>query len=240
MDVGTHGTRAAVESMEKRGRFAGNSTDEPLIVHRDNVFKDEVGFDLCSYPAGMKPFDITKPPEQCINFSNDSSALFPVKMFIYVLWVREIRKRNHAGDAKAVAKIIDLIPQLEAFFVRFDQCCRSKQDIIIAHALDTYLAHLRQVKSDSESQALKMNVRVTELGASIPPNWDNWMQRVFIQILEKVWTSIERDSIELIAESHAAFNWLMHLTYEMRKVRPTQLIHADFGGHTFVGHPLQV
>jgi hypothetical protein len=182
----------------------------------------------------MQCFDLEKPPKDCIGFINDNPDSLPVKMYLYVYRVHMLHRRNLPGDAAAIYKIRKLIPQVRDFLIRFDQLEAFKQDKVIDHGLKIYITHLRQLKAESEKQALAENIEIKELGATIPPNWDNWIQTFFIRILNVVWDSIDEDSIELIKEPHAAANWLMWLSPEMQQLKPRQVVLVDFGGHTLV------
>jgi hypothetical protein len=208
------------------------------FVERDDLDIGKESFEDSDCPAAGQFFSIHKRPEDCIGFISDRPGQFPVKIYPYIVRALKLRERGHPDDLEAVEEFAETIPQLGAFLSTFDRQESDKvRERVVDHGLAIYTSHLQQLKRKAEEQARQEGIRITALGATFPSNWDNWTQKWFIEILNLVWgDSVQPDAIELIQESHAAAHWLMYLNKYMRRKRPTQVVLADFGGHTFVSH----
>ncbi|KAL2205824.1 hypothetical protein CC79DRAFT_1369273 [Sarocladium strictum] len=227
-DAGTRSSRLAFAPLKQDRQ----NLEIPYLVQRKGAGKQN--FEDSDFPGAMHPFAVDKQSEDCTGFIGDEPDQFPLKIYPYIMRARKLRQRGLPNDLKAVKHFKKIIPQLRMFLQKLDTLGPSAQERVMDHGLAIYISHLRHLRVVAEAQALRQNIRITVLGATFPSNWDNWTQKWFIEILELVWgDSIKSDDIHLIQESHAAANWLMHLTPEMRNARPTQIILADFGGHTF-------
>lgn len=228
-DSGTRGSRLAFAPLQQERQ----NLEVPYLVQRESAGKQT--FEDSDFPSAMQPFALDKQPEDCNRFISDDPDQFPLKIYPYIVRALKLRHRGLPKDLKAVKHFMKIIPQLRMFLQKLDTLRSSDQERVMDHGLAIYISHLKHLRAVAEEQALRQKIRIAVLGATFPSNWDNWTQKWFIEILELVWgDSIKSDDIHLIQESHAAANWLMHLTPDMRNARPKQIILADFGGHTFV------
>lgn len=193
-------------------------------------------FEAGDFASAANFFDVDKPPLDCIGYIGDDPDQTPVKMNMYIARIVKLRQRGNPEDLQNVAVYRDRMPQLDRFFYRFDRLDNHMQRRVLSHAQSIFLAHLGQIRSESEITAELKKVKITRLAATIPPNWDVWTQRFYVLLLAKVWDNLDVEDIHLLHESEAIGHWLLCLDPKTQALRPRQLIVADFGGHTLVCH----
>lgn len=135
-----------------------------------------------------------------------------------------------------VAGYRKLIPQLDRFFERFDNLANDDaRRRVLAHAQNIFLALLRLIKEQSDRLAHFKQATITELAVTIPPNWDQWTQHLYVLLLNRIWDNLGPSAITIIYESEAIGHWLLSPDQAITQMeRPKRCILGDFGGHILV------
>ncbi|KAK5994488.1 hypothetical protein PT974_04965 [Cladobotryum mycophilum] len=213
LDVGMTATRASFVSLDWKGR-----TDvAPVIVSPEIPGED--ASNSCDFPSLALPFRLGEPPEACLAYATNTHDLtLPLKMYCYF-----IRACQHYedGDEKTLRAIRRRIPQLDTFWRHYEQCNEIQQTSITSHLQKIFKAHLKMVKDTSDLRASNKGLRITRLAITIPPNWDHWLEEMYIY------------PEGMVYESEAVGHWFLRLdTYKRERERIERFILGDFGGHT--------
>jgi hypothetical protein len=155
-------------------------------------------------------------------------------MYPYIARIKVMRARGRDSDRVLEEGYRRKIPQLNRFVRRFDNLIPKMQDRVMAHARRVFLAHLGLVQSRSETLAESRGYTITQVVATIPPNWDRWTQHFYVDLLRHTWNMLRSTDITLLYESEAIGHWLLCMDQKTQNEKPKRLIMADFGGHTLV------
>jgi hypothetical protein len=240
LDLGTTATRASLASPD-----CNNNNKHPDIVSRPDNLEHRERYGDGDFPSAADFFAVNKAPKLCIGYIGDDPDQTPIKIYPYICRITAMRNRRSYED-KNKAKVSDedkefenkyrsMIPQLERFFDRFDALDKDAQSGVMKHARKVLLAHLGLIRWKSDLRAASRGWKVTQVVATIPPNWDRWTQHLYIRVLKRVWKHLgSEEAITLLHESEAIGHWLLGFDERTREKRPKRLILADFGGHTLV------
>lgn len=215
-----------------KDEWKGQDDRSPIIIVRPGIRKAPDQFRDCDMPATAFPFDTNKKPEDCLGFATDTRRdQLPLKMFMYFQRAQTLREKNQTKDLK---KILKTIPQVDEFWQTYIQQPPAAQTRIANHLENIFIAHLEMVRHQSETTAKKHGVRISKIAATIPPNWDKWMQDKYVDLLSSVMGIHEHD-ITTVFESEAICHFLLRLnTVIKQSSQVNRVILADFGGHTLV------
>lgn len=212
--------------------WRGQDDRPPIIVVRPNRSEYTAQFKDCDMPATAFPFDTRKKPEDCLGYATESRRQqLPLKMFMYFQRAKDLHDKNQMENFN---KVLDSIPQVAEFWKEYAQQTKENQAKIARHLEAIFIAHLHIVRRQSEDKAKTNNMEIKKIAATIPPNWDSYMQVKYVQLLAQV-MKIHEDNITILSESEAICHYLLRLNKATkRQDKGYRVIVADFGGHTLV------
>lgn len=226
--MGMTATRASFMRVD----WKGVKNMDPIVVPRDSshLARDQYyGGDI---PATAYPFRVTEKPEDCLDYTADTHAVsFPLKMYPYFKRSREYLRAKEMNKVNTIRKTI---PQIDDLYKRLEGGDAEFQEQVENHLGKIFCCHLRKVREQSKRKARTKTMQIVKLAVTIPPNWDAYLQTIYVDLLSEVWEEIHPDDITIIHESDAAAHWVFWSDQRWQESTTRQILIADFGGHTLV------
>lgn len=204
----------------------------PVCVGRPNNASGTNHHFLSDFASTASPLPLTRSIEKCLCYATESTGLsVPLKMLFYlkrfISFVRE-------GEHELAESISRTIPQIKELWKHLEKEKGRYQDRFVVRMEQIFLHHMRVVRNTTEEKAVLNGMRITKLAVTLPSNWDATLQKMYIELLHKVWDNISRDDVVTVWESEAVGHWLLRLDTNWRGNQVKRVIVADFGGHTLV------
>ena len=209
-----------------------------VVKHRDDRRAPCLHYADYEFPALMFPFKTDAPEDELLSYTGQGNHFaIPVKMFFYVMWMVELA---NMGKQKELDDITKAVIQLQMFWKLFEDCTRERQDEILQHMKRAYWSHLNLLWKESKKFSDEQGMRISKVALTVPPNWDEWMCRGYVEKVNEIWSTVESNQIFLFSEANAVGHYLI---WDQRKrlldPMPDSILLGDFGGHTFVRAPVR-
>lgn len=145
-----------------------------------------------------------------------------------------LTRAGRQGHDKIVKGFCKEIPQLGAFYTKFQSLEIDEQELVIHRSCKVFAALLQHIARYAERQAHQAGIKLERIALTIPSNWDNWTQKFALKMIAKVWPTVKDCNIHVVYEAEAVGHYLFRLLDIRAKKHPLRVLIVDWGGHTLV------
>lgn len=175
--------------------------------------------------------------EECIHSDDDgdlSSGVISARFLFLTIRIIELQRRGLRKDIEVVDQYLQDIPQLAAFFQRYNQLSSEQQGRVLLHGLQVFGALLRQFRAAARATASANWYIITTVNFTVPAYWDEWMLHQLRPYIWSIWSETDHENVFILRDTECRMHLFAHrVGFDVET--DTQFLFVNYSDHILVG-----